>query len=376
MNIGFDARPLTRSPVGVGLYINNLVSFLAKKKINCYLFFDKKLEFKVPKSRYIKAVVIDGLQGSTSANRLFWEQVMLPFYLKNYKIDLFHATDNKGAPMESPCPIILTVHDLIPWLTPNFHPSLEKELFYKFSVRNSCKTAKQIITVSNYTKRDLVKTLKINKNKIHVVYNGIDLDFSIPLKKIIVQSKILFGINTDYIIYVGGIAVRKNIESLIKSFAAIKNDYKKLTLVVVGKKVNNYPELEEMARKLKLRKSIVFTGYVDNKIKYALVCGAKALVYPSFFEGFGIPILEGMFCGVPVISSNTTSIPEIAGDAAILIDPYDYRTIVKAIDKILSDENLAKTLVKKGQGRVKMFSLEKMGQNTLQMYNKVLRGEL
>lgn len=376
MKIGFDARPISDRPVGVGIYIINLINFLIKNKIYCFLFFEKKPVFKLPKSEYLKKIVIGDSKENTPANRLFWEQIMLPYYLKQYKIDLYHATDSKGAPLDSLCPVVLTVHDLIPWLTPKFHSLFEKELFYKFSVRNSCKIAKKIITVSSYTKQDLINVLKIKGDKIKVVYNGMNLDFKKPSSKEIADSHALLGIKGKYVVYVGGIDKRKNIEGLIKAFVVLKNKFNDLKLVIIGRKINNFLSLEKMVRNLKIEKDVIFTGYVDDKIKYALIFGAKALVYPSFFEGFGFPVLEGMMCGVPVVTSNTSSIPEVAGNSAVLVNPHSYKIIAEGVDRILSNEKFAQSLIRKGLRRVKKFSLQNMGQATLDTYKKILNGIL
>lgn len=208
---------------------------------------------------------------------------------------------------------------------------------------------------SEFTKESLMKRLKIKEDKISVVPLGVAEINEGKLPKELVGQK--------YILNHGGLDIRKNIERLIKAFVLVHKEFPDLKLVITGK--NPY-------LKLKHDDSVIFTGYVDEKTLWALIKNAFCICYPSLTEGFGMPVLEGFKSGVPVICSNTTSLPEIAGDAALLVNPLKEKEIARAIIKVLSDEKLAQSMIEKGKKIAEKFTWEKTIEKTLEIYKSLL----
>jgi glycosyltransferase involved in cell wall biosynthesis len=349
MKIGIDGRYAEGDLVGVGNYIKNLAEGLVKRKIECFIFYSQKPRYKIDG---IKEVILSSL------NRYVFEQVLLPLSLKENKIDVYHAVGNWGVPLLSSIPTVLTVHDIIPYEFKNYFqyarfPFISK-LSYKFRLLTSCAKAKKIITVSRFVKKELVNKLKINSEKIEVVYSGVKIGKEGKLPKDLVGQK--------YILNHSGIDIRKNQQRLIEAFRAVKKKFPDLKLVITGK--NPYMDLRQ-------DKSIIYTGYVKEDILWALIKNAACICYPSLTEGFGMPVLEGFMAGVPVICSNTTAFPEIAGGAALLVNPYKEKEIAAAMGKILVDKNLAENLIQKGRKRAKEFTWDKAVEKTLKIYESV-----
>ena len=274
--------------------------------------------------------------------------------------------------------VIITVHDLIRFLDLRCHkPLIQKpnarDKFYLQMDYDGIKKASKIITVSNYTKKDITKFLKISEEKVDVTYLGVDHENFKPLKNCSERP-----IKEPYILYVGSEQPRKNLTMLFKVFHLLKKDlrFKDLKLVKVGLSSSRgdpafRKKTLETIRELGLIRDVIFAGYVSNKDLAILYSHAECFVLLSLYEGFGLPVLEAMACGCPVIASNVTSLPEIAGNASILVNPLDAGEIVKAIKMVILDETLRKELIKKGLERVKAFSWEKCAKETLKTYKEI-----
>lgn len=373
ISIGLDARTVHEKPVGVGVYVLNLVKYFLSQKIKCFLFTERASNqlrrLKDPNLKLIKIPANPRLK--SYEQRYEWDQKRLPLYIKKTKIDLYHATDSGGIPKNLKIPIVLTIHDLIPYLTSDI--SDPKQLkFYKLRVETAIPLASKIITVSRSAKRDIEKILKVPSLKIVVIYNGIPSLTKAP-KNNLVRLKRLFRIKGDYLIYIGGIARRKNIDKLIRAFGLIRSDFN-LQLVVVGQKHQPLTaELENLVKKKELNQSVIFTDYLKDIDKDTLLINAKILIYPSSCEGFGLPILEGFQAKVPVITSNISSMPEVAQDGAYLINPLEPRSIAKAITKLLLDKKLRNHLIKQGKQRINEFSWQKAASQVLCLYKQILQ---
>ncbi len=349
MIIGIDGRYAEGDLVGVGNYIKDLVEGLLRKNQEIFLFYTKKPKFEI---KGAKPIILP------SINRYVFEQILLPQALKEKKIDVYHAAGNWGVPIFSPVPAVLTVHDIIPLEFKNYFkyakfPLLSK-ISYRFRLLTSCWKAKKIMADSEYTKKCLMRRLKIKEDKISVVPLGAAEIKEGKLPKELIGQK--------YILNHGGIDIRKNIEKLIKAFTLVHKEFPDLKLVITGK--NPY-------LKLKYDESVIFTGYVDENTLWALIKNASCICYPSLTEGFGMPVLEGFKAGVPVVCSNTTSLPEIAGDAALLVNPLKEKEITEAIGKVLSDQKLAQSMIEKGKKQAKKFTWERTIEKTLEVYKGV-----
>jgi len=361
MRIGFDARYAEGDLVGIGNYIKSLVLQLDKLGVHSVLFYSKKPEIPI-KGMNIKTVVLK------THNRYFFEQILLPWSLSSEKVDLYHALGNVGIPVVCPVPALLTVHDIIPLEIKKYFsyspiPFLSK-LSYLFRVKSSMIKSSKIITVSDYVKKELIKRLNVDTSKIITIYSGkTDLITSGDLPKYLVGQK--------YILNNGGIDIRKNLDNLIKAFSSVISEISNIKLVITGKNIRIRKNLEVLVNKLGLTGNVLFTGYVNNKTLQAIIKSATLICYPTLSEGFGFPIIEAFSQGVPVISSNTSSIPEIAKDAALLVNPRNEKEIAEAILNLLNDKNLVEILIKKGYKRADDFSWEKAAIKYLSLYMDV-----
>lgn len=370
MRIGIDARPAAADITGVGVCIIHLVRHLVNHNgIECVLFYDEQPAYEITTNPKAKKVVLQ------SKRRLYWEQVLLPYGLRQNGIHLYHATWNYGIPLSCPCPAVVTIHDVIPLAMPDYSTPLKAKLIYQFSLRVSVWKAKAIIADSQASKNDVIELLKITPDKIGVIHNGISQVYRpVNSQNKIKSARSRYGITFDYIIYIGGLDPRKNIDGLMKAFKLFRDKVNdKIQLVVIGRKNYFYSTLLGLAEDLGLSEYVIFTGYIPDGDMPVLLSGSKMLVYPSFYEGFGFPPLEAMACGTPVITSNRSSMPEVVGSAAILINPDSTEEIADTMYKVYADETLVADLEKKGLTRARQFSWEKMASETLSVYKKVLK---
>jgi glycosyltransferase involved in cell wall biosynthesis len=221
-----------------------------------------------------------------------------------------------------------------------------------------------VVTDSNYVKNELIRKLNIAPVKIQTIYLG-----SPNIANFGKLTSTLSG--KKYILNHGGIDIRKNLDRLLEAFALVHKKHDEVKLVITGENKRIRQNLEELIIKLNLKKTVVFTGYVDEASLNAIIKSALLICYPTLSEGFGFPLLEGFEAGVPVISSNTSSIPEIAGNAAILLDPESVTEIASAMEKVLSDQKLAAQMVSKGKEQYNKFSWGKSVDEYLDLYNSI-----
>ena len=230
--------------------------------------------------------------------------------------------------------------------------------------------ADKIIAVSESTKSDLINLYKINPDKIEVIYSGVGKQFS-QIKNNQKKIKLIlrkYNLPHEFILYFGTIEPRKNLIGLIKAFEVLKD--KNCKLVIAGTKGWLYKDILKTAKESKKRKDIIFTGFIEESDKPYLYNLSKIFVYPSFFEGFGFPPLEAMACGIPTIVSSNSSLPEVVGNAALMINPMNIDELAWAMDILLSDENLRKKLIKDGLKQAQKFSWQKCAQKTLDILIK------
>lgn len=364
MKIGFDGRYAEGDLVGVGKYILNLVEQLAKKDIKCLIFYSKQ-----PKNPISGKNISSRILHST--NRYIFEQIKLPKALKEEKVDIYHALGNIGVPLFCPVPAVLTVHDIIPLLIKDYFNYSKYKFVSKFSywfrLKTSLWKAKRVIADSEFTKKTLVDKLGVKPIKIKVIYLGSP---EVNLKTNGLPSGLEPG---KYILNHGGIDIRKNLDRLIKAFAKVISEMPELKLVIAGENKTMKPELEKIAKNLRVENSVIFPGYVEEEILWSLIRQASCICYPSLIEGFGGPVLEGFVAGVPVITSNTSSLPEIAGKAALLVNPENEKEIAQAILRVVKDGDLRNKLVSEGKKQVRKFSWEKTSKEVIEIYKEASR---
>lgn len=301
----------------------------------------------------------------------YWFEHKLPGALKKHHPDFFISTDG-FLPLSVALKSLLVVHDIAFEHYPRDVPFLARKYYRHFS-RMYTNKADRIATVSAYSKNDLVKTYGTEDRKVDVVYNGVNEAFH-PLsasEKEKVKDRYTNG--RDYLIYVGALHPRKNVVNLLKAFEAFKStDSLNIKLVIAGRKAWGNAAMEEYYQSMRFKNDVIFTGHllVDELAK--VVGTAKAMVYISYFEGFGIPLVEAMYSGIPIIASSCTSIPEVVGEAALLVDPFSVDAIVKAIQKLLADEHLQQQLIVKGNKQKLKFSWDKTAERLWQSFEKMM----
>ena len=378
--IGIDARFYGPIGKGLGRYIQEVVDNVIKMdSYNDYVVFLRKDNFDelvIDEFKNVKKVLVDVQWYSLK------EQLLMPFYIWKEKLDLIHFP-HFNVPFFVPCKFIVTIHDLI--LTKfktvratTLHPFIYelKNLAYRTIIKRALNKSKRILTVSEFTKNDIVEQFKIKPDKIEVIYEGVanlakgrDSLFVVKLD----NNEVLrdYDINYPFLLYVGNAYPHKNLDFLITSFKKVYEKNNNLRLVLVGKEDYFYKNIKQLVEKEFSNiqdKPVIFSGYVpDDKLE---IFYKKALVYvfPSLYEGFGLPPLEAMAKGCPVLSSNVSSMPEILADAALYFNPRDEQDFLNKLDLILKDRDLREKLVKVGEIRCQKFNWWDCAFKTWQIY--------
>jgi glycosyltransferase involved in cell wall biosynthesis len=305
--------------------------------------------------------------------RIFWEQFIQPFRLKQTNINLLHALAFV-APLVSPVPFVTTVFDLSFLRFPEaFRPF--NRLYLRYFTTQTSKRAKAIITISESTRRDVIDLLKIPPEKVNTIYCGVDAIFKPAPATEVETFRKARGLPDKFILFLGTLEPRKNVDGLIKAYAQwYAKDQHALPLVIAGGKGWYYQQIFQQAEALNLTNTIRFPGYVPQAELPLWYNAATAFVYPSRFEGFGLPVLEAMACGTPVITSTAASLPEVAGTdgTARLIPPEDHEALADAISEVSRTPALRAEMSERGLARAARFSWETTARETVGIYQKVL----
>ena len=291
--------------------------------------------------------------------------------LRRHPVDVLHV--QYTAPPFTPCPVVTTIHDLaFEHLPETFNRRSWMQL--RLTVRSTARRAAQIITVSEYSRQDIIKTYGVSPEIVSVTPEAAAPGFTRVTNETELQKiREIYGIEGDYILSLCSIQPRKNLVRLIAAYSLLRRSHRegKLPqLVLAGKRGWLDNETRRAAQREDVKADIRFSGYVADEHLNALYSGATCFVYPSYFEGFGLPILEAMKCGTPVIAGNRTSIPEVAGEAALLFDPFDVQSLVEALKRVLNDRQYGFMLSAKGLRRASEFSWQTTARLTLAAYEK------
>ena len=290
-----------------------------------------------------------------------WFELAVTRFLRKTKPAIFISPDGYLS-LRTSVKQLAVIHD-INYVHLKSHLPLFEQWYYSYFFPRFAKKANRVCTVSAYSKQDLIASFGLSPEGVDVVYNGLNASFYPTDLGQQQRVKVDYTMGNDFFVYVGSLHPRKNIGNLLLAFEAFKSRNKsKARLLVVGKKMWKSGDLEEVYNQLTCKEAVVFTGRVDANELNAIIGASLALVYVSLFEGFGIPILEGFACGVPVITSTTTSMPEVAGDAALLVDPYNVNAISNALCEIHDNRGLRETLISKGTQRLTQFSWDNTAQ--------------
>ncbi|MBF0327721.1 MAG: glycosyltransferase family 4 protein [Nitrospirae bacterium] len=358
MRIGINALYLVpKKAGGLETVLRNLLAAIAKidNKNEYYLFTNSECSGTFETGRIINEVKCP-VSGACRPCKHIWEQTIFPWWLKKYKIDVLLSPGNV-APLYSPCPSVSIINDAIPFIRPESFGLVEK-IMLRILFRLTAMRSAAILTLSESAKREIVLHLGVKSKKVQAVYLAAEERFFPSIDNL---DEVLnrHGIRKPYLICVASSRPYKNVGGLVRAFALLKERHSiPHQLVIIGLAGSAHTELLNIADVLIANSDIIFTGHVKDDELPKLYSGAIASVYPSFYEGFGLPLLESMACGTPVVSSNAASLPEVLGDAGILFDPHDIKLMSEAIFSVISDEGLRNVLREKGFERVKTFSWE------------------
>jgi len=360
MNIGIDGNEANvEKHVGVSVYTLELLKYFAKQKqssVRFTVFLRNEPKKCMPKET-------DSFTYEVVPAKVLWSQIFLPFHLLfRSDIDVFFAPAHY-APRFLKQPVVVTIHDLSYIKYPN--EFLKKDLYKlnhwtKYSVMN----ARKIIAVSKTTKKDILHTFPLPEERVSVIYNG----FRKANRSQTFSSEVLKRYDVSpkkYLLHVGTLQPRKNIPTLIEAFKEFRKQQSDFKLVLIGKKGWMFDEIYTKVQELNLTDHVIFTGYESDDVVTIFYKNAFCFVLPSYYEGFGIPLLEAMSSGCPIITSHASSLPEIGGEACLYFDPNDQNDLLEKLEKLIADKTLYSTLISRGKKRVKDFSWEKCGLETL-----------
>ncbi len=373
MKIGIEAQRIFR-PHKHGMDIVALELIRALQVIdnqNEYFIFVKPDEDRTCLSETINFHIIEVPGG----NYVFWEQIMLPIYARKYGVDILHCTSNT-APMFLPVPLVLTLHDVIfmeQTTGKNTSSNYQKfgNLYRKWLVPRIVNKCKSIVTISEVEKANIIKTLVLPTNAVTVVHNGVSGRFGTkPSEEILQQVRKDLGLSDDFFLFLGNVEPRKNVNNTVKAFVVFAEKNDKIKLVITGIKASFVEEvLKEIGKELMLNR-FVFAGFVAENVLLALYARARVFLYPSLREGFGLPILEAMSFGTPVLTSNISAMPEVAGDAAFLVNPYSVEAIAAGMQTAYENESLRNEKIALGYLRPSMFTWQNTAEKMLNIYQK------
>jgi glycosyltransferase involved in cell wall biosynthesis len=375
MNIGFDAKRLFNNFTGLGNYSRTLVNNLAKYyPENQYVLYTPSYKDATETQVFLKSETIKTIVPKTFS-AAYWRSLGILKQLKIDKIELYH-----GLSHEIPLKIhktgiksIVTIHDLIFKVYPNTYSSIDR-MIYDTKFRYSCQHADCIVAVSESTKWDIVNYFNIEPIKIEVIYQACNALFgqTKPIEKVKEITSEL-GLPDEYLLYVGSVVERKNLVTLINAYAYLPETYK-IPLVIVGRGNNYKKRVLESIMKLKLEKKVYWIENLDsNDYLQAIYQQAKIFIYPSLYEGFGIPIVEALLNKTPVITSNTSSLPEAGGPSSWYIDPLNAEQLAYAIEKILTDEKQKEKMAEEGYQYVcKTFDEKAITSKLTGLYERTL----
>ena len=367
MRIGIDARKL--HDFGIGTYIRNLLRQLARLDHDTeYVIFSR------PDDREALASLGENFRAvpETAGNYSFAEQVKIPLAVRRERVTLFHAPHYVLPPLVT-CPSVVTIHDCIHLMFPQYLPNRRSLAYARTSISLAARRATRVLTVSESSKRDILRFVDVRPEKIDVIYNSYDERFGgEPKEEDMDRVRERYQLHDQFVLYAGNVKPHKNLERLIEAFQLVRNrGLAHLKLVLIGDDISKYTALRRAVHRHQLHKYVRFLGYLPEETLAVMYRLAGVFVFPSLYEGFGLPPLEAMASGTPVVTSNVSSLPEVAGNAAVLVDPYDAHAIADGIYRVLTDEQLRADLRRLGLARAKQFSWEASVRRVREIYGQV-----
>ena len=368
--IGIDARKL--KDYGVGSYVRNLLEAIGQlpesRAYGFRVYVHRADRDALPPLPEHFEIVTDDSPGYSVS-----ELTRFAWRLFADRLDLFHATHYVLPPLWKTRAVV-TIHDIIHLLYPQFLPNRAALFYARFMIRRALKRADRIVTVSYNTRRDLVDYFDVSAARIEVIYNGVSSRFRpdvAPEEKSRVAGRL--GIPSPYLLFLGGEKPHKNVQNVVRAFAKARHERSlPHCLVLAGPLPSNPARLEALISALDLSGVIRRPGVVEEEDLPALYAGAEAFLYPTLYEGFGLPVIEAMACGTPVLTSSTSALQEIAGGYACLVDPMDVDAIASGIARLATDEKARAEYAELGKKRALDFSWDRAARRTLEAYAAAL----
>jgi glycosyltransferase involved in cell wall biosynthesis len=368
MRVAIDARKL--HDFGIGTYIRNLLRQLAR--------LDRDTEYVLlcqEPDLGVAAQLGPNFRGvlEPSPNYSLREQIHVPWVIMREKPDVYHAP-HYVLPAGVRCRKVVTIHDCIHLMFPQYLPNRAAYAYARTTMWAAARRSDRILTVSEASKRDILHFFNVSPDKVGVISNAIDDRFAVaPRDEDVARVRERYQLDQRFVLYVGNIKPHKNLVRLIEAFAELRTreGLDDVKLLIIGDEMSKLPALRRAVHRLKLHKHVRFLGYVPDETLAILYRLATVFVFPSLYEGFGLPPLEAMASGAPVVTSNVSSLPEVTGDAAMLVDPYDVESIVSGVARVLTDPALAAEMRQKGFARAREFSWERSVEQTLRVYQEL-----
>jgi glycosyltransferase involved in cell wall biosynthesis len=373
LHIAIDAHSVGTGLAGVETYITNLIEALAASgEANRYTLYVTRGRAG---DRFAGRWPHVSVRRTLPHTPLVRIPVTFPVELRRHRADLLHVQFT--APPFAPCPVVATIHDLsFEHLPETFNRRSWMQL--RLTVRRTARMAAHIITPSEFSRRDLVETYNVAPERVSVTRAAAAPHFRPAPPQAVAEVKRRYGIEGDYVLAVGSIQPRKNLVRLVRAYSDLRRrrSHDKLPqLVIVGKRAWLYGETLRAVEQSGVASNVIFTGYVPESDLPALYTGALCFIYPSYFEGFGLPPLEAMQCGTAVVTGDRTSLPEVVGDAGLLVNPFDEDAIGAAIARLIDDGELRAQLGLRGRERAALFNWTETARQTLQVYEQATGGK-
>lgn len=371
MRIGIDATALPSKPVGAGTYTIQLIRALAaletEHEFVIFAHRDKRVLIDVPPKPGLSWVLVPD---KSPPRRLVWEQTLFPRLVHKSGVQLLHSL-HYTQPFFLSCSSVVTFHDMTYFIYPQLH-TRSKRIFFPIAIRLSAKRANALIASSENTRQDAIRLVNIPNQKISTVRLGIDEHFTkISNPAVLEETRRKYNLPDEFILFVGAVEPRKDLPNLLKALSKLISQGSSTHLVIVGRLGWMYEEVFRQVEILGLGQYVHFTGYIPDKDLPIVYNLAQLFVYPSIYEGVGIPPLEAMACGTPVITTNVSSIPEYVNDACILVPPKDTQALSQAIYNTLKDTDLQYHLAQKGPKRSAHFTWKRTAQETVEIYQRI-----
>lgn len=350
---------------GIGNYIFNLTHHLKKNHDNAITIIGNS---ETPAFNDLPIMI--PYYPNIRYNSVLWSRIISLQKKRFAEFDITHNPAHFPLLTKPGKKYVSTIHDLTPVIFPAWH-QFHRVVSSRFLFPGLVKDSDHLITVSYHTKKDILHTFQVNEENISVIHLGASKEFRQLDNHVVESIKQKYHLNFPFVLFVGTLEPRKNIPTLLKAFAICRKKIPDLKLVIVGNKGWKYGEIFVILADLHLENEVIFLHYVPHEDLPAIYNAAGLFVYPSYYEGFGLPPLEAMQCGVPVITSNTSSLPEIVGEKGVMVNPNDVQELAIQMDLLISDEGLRKENIRYGLSRAQMFSWEKCAQQTQAVYESV-----